>query len=427
MKLTSLVVIFWGIVLYLALRFLVPARFRPKILLFVSIFAIFSQGPILPIGFAFALVTFFVVAAGQHFARRLSGRPPGETRTLLRNAILAIVAPLVFFKAIMAILPPTFVRLADAMFPHVDIRFLAPLGISYLTFRVLAYVFEVRAGRMTPLPFARLLHYAAFWPTLISGPIERPRPFDEQDTAPPMTSPNLAEGLMRIASGAVKALMIGEFFGRIAKPLTSLTSPDGPLILIQTSVDQMWISTIAYYFHIYFNFAGYSDIAIGLALVFGYRIRENFAWPILATNIAAFWRRWHMSLTGWVQDYVYIPMGGNRKGPRRATVNTFAAMVLVGVWHGFGLHYALFGAYHAALLTLFRWWRTGGRDRIPLPEGRGGRSLAWLFTFIAIVLGWPIFVLPLDMAIHVYMKMFGLAYTGFDPSVFLAPEMFEAP
>ncbi|MCZ7583691.1 MAG: hypothetical protein M5R36_10365 [Deltaproteobacteria bacterium] len=229
----------------------------------------------------------------------------------------------------------------------------------------------------------------------------------------------MAEGLFRIAAGAFKALVLGAALGKMAEPIMGIeTNVDGIANFLRISVGGLWLSLFAYGFHIYLNFSGYSDIAIGLARLHGYTIMENFRWPYLATNIGDFWRRWHISLTGWVTDYVYIPLGGNRRGTRIATINTFIAMILVGVWHGLSMHFVWWGAYQALLLVIYRQWRTHWHKKSKLRDIPGWRYMAWALTFFFFNLGWVLFVLPLDPAINVYLKLFGLQYTGFTPELF---------
>jgi alginate O-acetyltransferase complex protein AlgI len=403
---------------YLLYRFVIPARFKHFFLAIVSaLFILFQNAPNIWANALFTAVTLFALVAAHYSARKLAGKPLEETRGPLRNGIIIVLIPLVVFKFI-GIFSAPLSRMAVRALPGFELQLLAPLGISYLTFRLIAYLIDVRRGAVAPASFIDLFVYAAFWPTLLSGPIERPAPFMEQLKAMPRAKrEDLSLGLGRVALGAFKALLLGGMFGKMAQPILALDTQPGFLSFLTISVPGLWLCVISYYFHLYLNFAGYSDIAIGFSRMLGYGIRENFNWPFLAPNIADFWRRWHMSLTGWITDYVYIPMGGGQAGLRRAAKNTLIAMLLVGAWHGFSMHFLWWGAYHACLLILYRLWRKKWRTRFNIPDNFVTRFCSTLLTFILVALGWVIFVMPMSMAVNVFLKLFGLAFTSFSPEL----------
>lgn len=405
------------IVIFAFWRLVVPQRYRAPFMTAVCAVFILTQGaPAASVRFFYLGVTLYILLMGHRAGKFLSGKPAADTKGYLRNRVILILLPLIFFKLLGAVFPTSLVRNLGMTRPELDLRFLAPLGISYLCFRVIAYLIEVRRGSIKPEPFHRYFFYVTFWPTLLAGPIERPGDFFPQVGRGPRPRrerrEDLAVGVSRVAVGAVKTLLLGGIFSRMAAPILGLGTQAGAGSFFTISVGGLWLSVVAYYFHIYFDFSGYSDIAIGLARIFGYRIRENFDWPILAGNIADFWRRWHISLTGWIRDYVYFPLGGSRHGRKNAVRNTFVAMILVGLWHGLALHYFLFGAYHALLLVIYRQWRKEWRSRWGIPKNGFTALVGWLLTFIAINLGWVIFVLPAREAFFVYMKLFGLLFTG---------------
>ncbi len=407
MILFSQTTIIYIIAAWLAWRFVFRKRFRAPFMLLVSILFILLQGaPTLLMHGAFLLCSLLTILAGYNAGRNLAGKTPDQTKVQFIIYIIFAAFPLILFKLIGVFLTPAALEYIGSRNPEFDLRFVAPLGLSYLTFRVIAYMIEIRKGRLEPARLGEYILYVTFWPTLLSGPIERPEPFLRQlRDKPEYTSEDLAVGFSRIVTGLFKTLVLGVFFLKLAAPIFSMEKQFGPGLFFKISVPGLWLSAIAYYFHLYLNFSGYSDIAIGLSRIFGYKIRENFQWPFLATNIADFWRRWHMSLTGWITDYVYYGLGGNRRGLKIAARNTLAAMILVGVWHGLALHFIAWGLYHAICLIIYRWWRKSGRGKLNIPDNAMTKFASWALTFVVVTIGWMLFALPTFTALPVILKM----------------------
>ncbi len=399
--------------LLVAYRF-APSRWRGALIGGVSVFFVLTQsGPVAFAGVAYAAVTLATVAAGWWLGGRLAKRSGADANAFLAVSIVVVILPLVAFKIFGAFLPQSIVKVMAATGEGQRLAYLAPLGISYLTFRVLAYFAEIRKGALAPAGWREFVSYVLFWPTMTAGPIERPAPFLAQyRAAPSPTREDRAIGLARIATGCVKTLVVGALFGRFAGPLTGLETQYGAITFPNLSAWHAWCCLWAYALHLYFDFSGASDIAIGLAWLFGYRIMENFRWPYFATNIADFWRRWHISLTSLVTDYVYIPMGGNRLGTKLAARNTLLAMTLVGLWHGLDFHFAVWGLYHGLLLVAYRQWRKVWRERLRVPDHALVRVIGVVLTFNLVALGWTFFFLPTDAAIDVWAKLFGLESPG---------------
>ena len=265
-------------------------------------------------------------------------------------------------------------------------RIALPLAISFFTFEQITYLV---AAHRRELPAHGALHYAVFltfFPRLIAGPIVRPAEILPQLTAPgprpagPLTidAGNLAEGLFVFAIGLFKKAVLADTFSPWVGPIFDQGAVP-PLI-------DAWGAALAFALQIYFDFSGYTDMAIGLARMFGIRLPENFDSPYQARSIAEYWRRWHITLSSFLRDYVYIPLGGNRHGELRTTLNLILTMLIGGLWHGANWTFVLWGAVHGALLSLQRAWQRTGRA-LPGP-------LAWALTFLAVVIALVLFRAP---------------------------------
>ncbi len=320
-----------------------------------------------------------------------------------------------FFGVAIALAPMIFYKYRFSLLGHIPflawmaaLPLAAPVGISYFTFRAVHVLVETRRGAIERLSGIDFFYYITFLPTVVAGPIERFGPFREQRAAAHEFSPDLfGEGLQRILIGLVKKLVLADmFYGFISdfmNPVTTLTLRPW----------QIWLCLHGYYAYLYMDFSGYSDIAIGVSRLFGFRIMENFNWPILATNIREFWRRWHISLTSWLTDYVYFALGGNKKGKVRAEINTMITMLLIALWHGSNQigHYIIWGIWLGLGLVVFRQWtRVKARLFPNLVENPTlvGQLVGAFMTIQFMNLSWPIFLFESRVAILTYLKMFGL-------------------
>ncbi|MFI5394417.1 MAG: MBOAT family O-acyltransferase [Candidatus Binatia bacterium] len=270
----------------------------------------------------------------------------------------------------------------------------APLAISFFTFEYIHYLIEVYRGTFPPAGARDFTLFIMFFPTLICGPIKRFQQFNPQEYAQkPLDPQNVNYGLERILFGLAKKTLIADTVAPWCTPV--FVHPEA-----YTWV-QLWLGVYGYAMQIYFDFSGYSDIAIGSAKLLGYTVQENFNYPYLQPNIARFWRCWHISLTSWITDYLYIPLGGNRTGEGRAYVNRFISMTLCGLWHGAAFHFMVWGMYHGIALNLYRayqllrvrlGWPKLGDSHVAL------RPLSVLFTFHFVCIGWVLFVCDLATA-----------------------------
>lgn len=227
------------------------------------------------------------------------------------------------------------------------LRLALPIGISFYTFQIISYTVDVYRGETAQKNFIYLAAYIAMFPQLIAGPIIRYRDIAEQLVKREHTWKGAAYGIRRFILGLAKKILIANQLGE----LCDIFRTSG-----EKSVMFYWIYAIAFGLHIYFDFSGYSDMAIGLGRVLGFRFPENFNYPYISASITEFWRRWHISLGTWFRDYVYIPMGGNRKGKGRQLINILVVWMLTGFWHGAEWNFILWGLYFAVLLTVEKLW-----------------------------------------------------------------------
>ncbi|HVW20911.1 MAG TPA: MBOAT family O-acyltransferase [Opitutaceae bacterium] len=280
-----------------------------------------------------------------------------------------------------------------------------PLGVSFFTFEFVHYLFEVRRGGEPIRNPVKFLLFAIFFPSLVAGPIKRYAQFLpslEWASRAPFSADDLAQGLARVGLGFAKKLLI-------ADQLTLYIDQNQPHFG-ETGLFGRWLLLVAIAFRILMDFSGYSDIAIGCAQILGIRLPENFAWPYGARDLQQFWQRWHMSLTSWIRDYIYIPLGGSRRGWARRVINGLIAFGLCGLWHGAARHYVLWGVYHGVGLgvcaTYERWPVAGAAvSKVFRKEPLAGWVLTQLFSWM----GWLLFFYPTAVAVRMAGQLFGVA------------------
>ena len=253
-----------------------------------------------------------------------------------------------------------------------------PLGISFFTFQALSYVIDVYRREVDAQgSLARFGLYISFFPQLIAGPIVRYRDVAEQIVSRKESMARFASGVRRFGIGLGKKVLIANTIGACAAEIFA-TSAD------RVTPAVAWLGVLAYTLQIYFDFSGYSDMAIGLGRMFGFEFVENFNYPYIARSVTEFWRRWHISLSTWFRDYLYIPLGGGRVAPARVYLNLVTVFVLCGLWHGASLNYLLFGCFHGAMLVLERAFLGARLERWPA-------ALRHVYLLFAVALGWVFF------------------------------------
>lgn len=261
-----------------------------------------------------------------------------------------------------------------------------PIGISFITFQKISYLVDVYRETnsiSSEKKFTNYLLYISLFPQLIAGPIVRYKDIVEQISNRTFGTDNLINGLYRFCIGLAKKIFLADAMGNVVANIemlgeNSITTP------------YAWLGTICYYFQIYFDFSGYSDMAIGLGRVFGFTFLENFNKPFISQSFSEFWQRWHISLSRFMKDYVYIPLGGNRVSVKRSYLNLWIVFLLSGVWHGANWTYIIWGAFNGLFLTIDKlWWIEKSKKIATHPFGK---FFNFLVTFFFLQIGWALFM-----------------------------------
>ena len=255
-----------------------------------------------------------------------------------------------------------------------------PVGISFFTFQAMSYVFDVyRREVETQKNFVHVLLYISFFPQLIAGPIVKYHDIDRELKDRRQTLKGTAEGFRRFSFGLAKKVLIANTMGVVADACFGANT-------LQINAAVAWMGAAAYMLQIYFDFSGYSDMAIGLGRMFGFHFRENFHYPYVADSVRDFWKRWHISLSGWFREYLYIPLGGNRKGRWRACINKLIVFLCTGIWHGANLTFLFWGVYHGFFLMLEEYLPVFKKEKKVL-----GQCLSHIYVVLAVMIGFVFF------------------------------------
>ena len=253
-----------------------------------------------------------------------------------------------------------------------------PVGISFYTFQILSYVIDVYKGQVrAQTKIVSFAAYISMFPQLIAGPIVQYSDIEKQLSHRTVTIDNFYEGIIYFIRGLGKKVLFANTIGAVYSDIISQGISD-------TSVVTAWICIICYTLQIYFDFSGYSDMAVGLGKMLGFEFVQNFNFPYKAVSITDFWRRWHISLSSWFRDYVYIPLGGNRKGTLRTIFNIFVVWSLTGLWHGAAWNFIAWGMFYGVLLILEKYVLKNVLERVPLIFRHIG-------TLIVVMIGWVFF------------------------------------
>lgn len=400
MVFSSPVFLFAYLPLTLAVYYLMPLRWRNLALFLLSLVFYGWDKPI------YIPVMLFSVTVSY-----LCGFPIGKYRDRDRHrarvwlvvSLVLNLSVLVFFKYTnfiienLRLIPP----LAGVLHPLEWLEL--PIGISFYTFQIMSYSIDLYRGENeTQRSYIAFGTYVALFPQLIAGPIVRYRDVDRQLLSRTHTVDRFASGVRRFAVGFGKKILLGDALAAVYAYLS--TAAD-----FEFTVLSGWLMVATYTLHIYFDFSGYSDMAIGLGRMFGFEFPENFRYPYMASSITDFWRRWHITLSTWFREYVYIPLGGNRRGRARQYFNLAVVWLLTGLWHGASWNFVLWGLFYLILLVAEKAFllRLLERNRLT-------RVLGHIGALLLVGIGWMIFDhTDLGEAFHIIGGLFGIGTAGF--------------
>lgn len=362
MVFSSLIFIYIFLPLALLLYYIFPSLKAKNIVLTVLSLIFYAWGE--PIYFLLLVICSYV----NYAAANLIVKKRENKKLLLAAAIVISLASLIVFKyAGLIVETINLIPFINLPVPQISL----PIGISFFTFQALSYTLDIFFGKEEPQKrFWDFLLYVSLFPQLIAGPILRYRDLSSQLVWREHTSQRFYKGTVRFCVGLLKKVILANHAGEVA----------GAMLVGDTSLG-MWYGITMYAFQIYFDFSGYSDMAIGLGRMFGFEYNENFNYPYISRSITEFWRRWHISLGTWFRDYVYIPLGGKYK---HQIFNIFVVWSLTGIWHGASWNFLFWGVYFGVLLTIEKTFLLKVLQKIP-------SVFSWVYAFVAVLVGWVFF------------------------------------
>lgn len=400
MVFSSPVFLFAYLPLTLAVYYLMPLRWRNLALFLLSLVFYGWDKPIYIPVMLFSVTVSYLCGfpIGKY-----RDRDPHRARVWLVVSLVLNLSVLVFFKYTnfiienLRLIPP----LAGVLHPLEWLEL--PIGISFYTFQIMSYSIDLYRGENeTQHSYIAFGTYVALFPQLIAGPIVRYRDVDRQLLSRTHTVDRFASGVRRFAVGFGKKILLGDALAAVYAYLS--TAAD-----FEFTVLSGWLMVATYTLHIYFDFSGYSDMAIGLGRMFGFEFPENFRYPYMASSITDFWRRWHITLSTWFREYVYIPLGGNRRGRARQYFNLAVVWLLTGLWHGASWNFVLWGLFYLILLVAEKAFllRLLERNRLT-------RVLGHIGALLLVGIGWMIFDhTDLGEAFRIIGGLFGIGTAGF--------------
>jgi len=385
MLFSSISFLYYFLPTVLILYFIVPNKFKNTVLLFSSLFFYFYGEP--------TYVLLMIVSAVSGYLHGLwieKAKARGGGKLPLASSIFFSLAGLLYFKYTDFFIQNAN-RLLNTQIPLLKLAL--PIGISFYTFQILSYVIDVYRGdakvQKNVLDF---LTYVCLFPQLIAGPIVRYTTIEEELKSRKHTLEGFSEGVRRFIIGLSKKVILANTLGELGTHFSNAT---------EKTVLFYWIMTVSFMLQVYFDFSGYSDMAIGLGRIFGFKFLENFNYPFISKSVSEFWRRWHISLGTWFRDYVYIPMGGNRVPVLRWFLNVFVVWFLTGFWHGAQWNFILWGLYFAFFLVMEKLFFLEYLEK--------HKYLSHFYAIILVLFGWVIFATSDFIQMKDYfLKMFSL-------------------
>lgn len=378
----------------LALYFIVPQKFRNLIMLIASLIFYAWGEPIY-------IVLMILSIALNYFCGLDIEEKQNDKQKARRSLIFAVVVNLLllgFFKYY-GFLMDSLNTVLPVDIPYRELAL--PIGISFYTFQAMSYIIDVYRGEAkTQKNILYFALYISMFPQLIAGPIVRYVDIEEQLKNRSFSMRKFGQGAEYFIIGLAKKVILANSMGQIYNQISGLE-------MGSFSVLTAWVGCISYAFQIYFDFGGYSDMAIGLGKMFGFEFRKNFDYPYISSSITEFWRRWHISLSTWFREYVYIPLGGNRCTQSRQIMNLLIVWMLTGLWHGAAWNFLVWGLYYGSLLVLekFVWGKVLGR----LPS-----AVKHIYSLVLVLIGWVFFFSPnLGYAVSYIGTLFGAGASAF--------------
>ncbi len=367
MVFSSLYFLFSFLPLVFCLYFLVPGFFKNIILLLASIFFYAWGEPVYVVLMLFSVVFNYILGLD------MDSTEGNEKKILLFFAVSVNLFILGFFKYY-----GFCIETVNSLFRlSIPCRELAlPIGISFYTFQSLSYILDVYRGKVkVQRSLMKFALYITMFPQLIAGPIVQYSDIEIQLDRRCLTWSGFGEGIGRFIQGLAKKVLLANNLGMLYSEVQ---------VLSQRSVLTVWLGIIAYTLQIYFDFSGYSDMAIGLGKMFGFTFNENFRYPYISRSVTEFWRRWHISLSTWFRDYVYIPLGGNRVSKWKHIRNIIVVWMLTGLWHGASWNFVVWGLYYGLLLLAEKYLLADKIDLFP-------RGIRRIVTLLLVMIGWVFF------------------------------------
>ena len=368
MLFSSVPFLFYFLPAALLLYFAVPRSLKNAVLLLASLFFYAWGEP------RYVLLMLVSIVQGYLFGLLIEKyRGQKAAKVLLTLSVLVSLGLLGYFKYADFFLAS--VNAVTGLFLPL-LKLSLPIGISFYTFQVLSYVIDVYRGiTAAQRNFIDLAAYVSLFPQLIAGPIVRYSDVAAQLQDRTHSVSAAAEGVRRFTVGFAKKVLLANQFGALASAYKQ--TQDASVLFV-------WLYALAFLLQVYFDFSGYSDMAIGLGRMFGFHFLENFNYPYISLSVTEFWRRWHISLSTWFRDYVYIPLGGNRVSRGKWVRNILVVWGLTGLWHGADWNFLLWGLYYGVLLLIEKLWLGKYLERLP-------KALRWLLCMILVCIGWVMF------------------------------------
>lgn len=393
MVFSSNLFLFLFLPVFLAMYYALPFKYRSRLILVCSYLFAAWWKPVFVLLFLVVQIWDYAISHYVYWAHERND--PVSAKRWLILGIGGDLAALAYFKYFnFGMDNVNSILTASGHEPITFWRVILPIGISFYTFHEMSYLIDVYRRDAKPAPtFWDFAAFIALFPQLVAGPILRYKDVVDQFTERTHSFEKFSRGCIRLMGGLAKKILIADTIAPVVDAAFGLEAP---------SMADAWIGTLAYSLQLYFDFSGYSDMAMGLGLMLGFDFKENFDHPYISRNITEFWRRWHISLSTWLRDYLYIPLGGNRGTPTRTYINLWLTMLLGGIWHGANWTFVLWGVWHGGWLALERYL---GKD---VNGQRISPTWGMPVTAVIVMLGWVTFRAPdISTAWAFYTAMFG--------------------